>query len=227
LRATVKRMGERTAEKWAAEKAAFAAGKVIQSRYEKFLCNWSDWQDELYPEWLNEPTIEYRIKPWSLTRSLPGFRPLEDGEEWHRVDGWKEEWLSDGWRPLLKGEDEQVGDEYRFQGDRKPWRKCETQWMCSKAASFECDCHRRTRRPLPALPDPQRELVPLEAAPWTFETAPRDRMVWVVKNGETSERLVVQWRAFDTIISGGQPNYSELLRDYKQRDGKPCGEARS
>jgi hypothetical protein len=154
LRATVKRMGERTAEKWAAEKAAFAAGKVIQSRYEKFLCNWSDWQDELYPEWLNEPTIEYRIKPWSLTRSLPGFRPLVDGEEWYNGQRFEGEDLAEGSRPILVREKVQEDDEY-FCPFSELWVPTYNHVACKgePALNFKY----RTTRPLPALPDPQRE----------------------------------------------------------------------
>lgn len=56
--------------------------------------------------------------PWSISRHLPGFRPLRDGEEWHRQD-WTEEMLPDGWRPLLKGETTQRSDVY-FKTDALP-----------------------------------------------------------------------------------------------------------
>jgi hypothetical protein len=79
------------------------------------------------------------VKPWKLTREIPGFRPLRDGEEWHRED-WTEEMLPEGWRPLLKGERAQPDDEY-LTGD--VWR-----WS-GGGSSIGLKARYRTRRSLP------------------------------------------------------------------------------
>jgi hypothetical protein len=44
-----------------------------------------------------------RIKPWILGNTVNGFT-LSEGQQWHRTDGWKQEWLPEGWRPALLGE---------------------------------------------------------------------------------------------------------------------------
>jgi hypothetical protein len=52
-------------EEWAAEKAAFAAGKVIQHRFTDSLA-WDDWTDCDLPNWYSRSECsEYRIKPES------------------------------------------------------------------------------------------------------------------------------------------------------------------
>jgi len=85
-------------------KAAHAAGKVIQC-----LGVFGDWAEIDRPVWNLTPS-EYRIKPWTLSRHLPGFRALEPGEKWHRND-FTEEMLPEWWRPLLLGEQSAHGDE--------------------------------------------------------------------------------------------------------------------
>jgi hypothetical protein len=139
-------------------KAAHKAGKVVQWRY-LHGHNSREWHDAAGPNWTCS-LVEWRVKPWSLTNHLPNFRPLVDGEEWHRTDGWKEEWLSDGWRPLLKGEIGLRSDEFLS--------LCLNAWTAETVdgnnVAEAYSQYQRTRRPLPALPDPQRELVPLEAS---------------------------------------------------------------
>jgi hypothetical protein len=86
----------------------------------------------------------YRIKPWTLTRHIPGFRPLRDGEEWHRTD-WTEEMLPEGWRPLLKGEMPLQGDQY----NGLMWRTWATQIHDDETGAESFNLWQRTRRPLP------------------------------------------------------------------------------
>lgn len=89
------------------------------------------------------------MPPWRLTRHLPGFRPLRDGEEWHRQD-FSEDMLAGGRRPLLKEELIQVGDEYLQESQ---WIGV---WKAGNASSFY-HWHTRTRRPLPG---------PAKVVPW-------------------------------------------------------------
>lgn len=121
-------------------KAAHARGEPIQYRDGNTDGKWFDisWT----PGWFEK--TEYRIKPWSLTRSIPGFRPLNEGEEWHRND-FEQEMLPEGWRPLLLHERTTDQDEY-FDGS---WVQGNTN-PTAERFTF----HTRTRRP---LPDPQRE----------------------------------------------------------------------
>lgn len=104
---------------------------------------------------------DYRIKPWSLSRHIPGFRELAEGEDWHRQD-FTEDMLPEGWRPLLKGENLGV-DAENFMRDNvyKSWVK-NGDPSISNPEDFK-QHHFRTRRPLPPLPEPVRT-VPLEAS---------------------------------------------------------------
>ena len=122
-------------------KAAHAAGKAIQSNA---MFN-GRWMDEVKPMW-NLSADQYRIKPWQLTRHLPGFQPLEDGEEWHRQD-FTEEMLPDGWRPLLLGEPWAIGDQIK---ESHRWRTAgESESDLLNVATFAKTSNCRTRRPLP------------------------------------------------------------------------------
>lgn len=88
---------------------------------------------------------------WSLDK-LPGFRPLREGERWHRND-WTLEMLEGVYRPLLEGEKELDGDECLLDGyeplDPAEWVDRPPRFV-AKNLSF----HRRTRR---ALPEPAQE----------------------------------------------------------------------
>lgn len=104
-----------------------------------------------------------RKKPWQLSRHIPGFRPLEPNEQWHR-DNFTEEMLPDGWRPLLKGEKitfEEGNDELLcdWEVNKSDFVK-RFHWQRSyKGAPDTPDTDFwRTRRPLP----PIKKLVPLE-----------------------------------------------------------------
>ena len=69
-----------------------------------------NWYDHKNPDFTSDPS-RYRVKPWTLSRHIPGFRKLEDGEGWMLSEVWTEERLPHGFRPLLVGEDEHVGDQ--------------------------------------------------------------------------------------------------------------------
>lgn len=106
---------------------------------------------DTYASWRED---ELEPVPWSL-------QPPPFGE-WHRSDGWKEEWLSDGWRPVLLGESEEGSqwyDEYN-----EEWR--DSPWAQKVMEEFNW---RRTRKPLPPPPDPEREAFESAFAPFTAE----------------------------------------------------------
>ena len=48
-------------------------------------------------------------------RHCPGFRPLREGESWHRPD-FTPDMLPPGWRPLLTGENTRDVDQFRMSG---------------------------------------------------------------------------------------------------------------
>jgi len=87
-------------------------------------------------------------EPWTLGRELPGFRALRDGEEWSRQD-FSKEMLDGGWRPCLKGENMQPGDE---SGEcyEKPEGSGPKRWVSVKGL-LQTSAHMRTKRPLPIL----------------------------------------------------------------------------
>lgn len=129
--------------------------KVIMDRKRYVLSG--DSHETSWPESALKP-YSLSNSPWSLSRHIPGFRPLRDGEEWHRTD-WTEEMLEGGWRPLLKGEALLREDEI-FQNSRNavwgnpisiPWFAGtdggETRGGDPKSIFFI-----RTRRPLPEPP---------------------------------------------------------------------------
>ena len=87
-------------------------------------------------------------EPWTLGREIPGFRALRDGEEWSRQD-FSKEMLDGGWRPCLKGENMQPGDE---SGEcyEKPEGSGPKRWVSVKGL-LQTSAHMRTKRPLPIL----------------------------------------------------------------------------
>jgi hypothetical protein len=165
---------------------ALVDGKTVQASVPP------DWVDIDDMDLGREPS-DYRIKPWSLSRHLPGFRPLRDGEEYHRQD-WTEEMLPEGWRPLLKGErvvDGARNDEYRLNliHDKKfDWQ---TTWI-GRPLPEASPGFWRTRRPLPEPP----KLIPLEPSDWM-----KDGPWWVREVGSDEAHLVhgvsahgIRWR---------------------------------
>lgn len=90
-----------------------------------------------------------QFTPQALAAGLhrkPGmFRPLREGESWHReIEDWQIDLLSEGWRPLLDGETGRYGDEYSHSSGLD-WQ---TNGMFgTRACGFTT--HTRTQRPLP------------------------------------------------------------------------------
>lgn len=106
--------------------------------------------------WFQESQLEPYV--WSLSRHLPGFRALRDGEEWHRTY-FTEDMLPEGWRPLLKDEPLQKGDSVRSPSF-KQWGP-PAGMLGQKPMSWpQSKEHYRTSRPLPESP----KMVPLEAS---------------------------------------------------------------
>jgi hypothetical protein len=127
---------------------AFAEGKEIEMRTHPN----NAWMPVAEASWLN--SIEYRIKPeppWTLSRQIPGFRPLSEGEEWFNGDKFTKDMLPDGYRPLLVGEKKSSGDGYLEDGDR---------WEMIKSVFGDLypGVLYRTTRPLPK----PKKRVPLE-----------------------------------------------------------------
>jgi len=80
--------------------------------------------------------------------------PPPEGLEWHRSDGWTEEMLPEGWRPLLAEEMIRDGDEYFYRG-RGPWTayKSDDECYCDVGSIINGGMHfHRTNRPLPTDP---------------------------------------------------------------------------
>jgi hypothetical protein len=75
--------------------------------------------------------------------------------DWHRKDGWREEWLQDGWRPLLKGEIREEGDQFYPTAGCEAWVNNWQNESGNSAPPYRADdksYHSRTRRPLPSPP---------------------------------------------------------------------------
>lgn len=119
---------------------AFSEGKTIQVHCGQI------WRDNHDPDFDLPPSL-YRIKPEFLTREE--LLKLCGGKEPHRWDNWREEWLQDGWRPLLAQECRKDQDEFWSSGSWHRGAGCEPMRAVHS--------HSRTRRPLPVEP----KLVPL------------------------------------------------------------------
>lgn len=86
------------------------------------------------------PAVEWR---------LPDPPP---GEQWHRTDGWTQDMLPDGWRPLLFGECEGSYDK-ELDKELRDGRWIDVREPFVTLTSPK-DSHTRTRRPLPAVEQP-------------------------------------------------------------------------
>jgi hypothetical protein len=115
-------------EEWAAEKAAFAAGKAIQYRSD----NAPDWTDSSDPFWFsssdNNFNPQYRIKPepqWvpldkdDIVVGVEFLSPSGDRFQWSQVDE-RYVWLSGIKTALYLLMDD--GYKYRINGGE--WREC-------------------------------------------------------------------------------------------------------
>lgn len=101
--------------------------------------------------WFQEDELE----PISWSPTPPPFG------KWHRSDGWKEEWLKDGWRPLLEGEKITNGDECLCTLPNSYWGECcdfvgkTTSQRYSRACGVTMtEFYLRTKRHLPEDPSP-------------------------------------------------------------------------
>ena len=128
---------------YAAFEKARAEGKVIQLWFGE-----NHWVDVLEQSIRHSPADRLRVKPWTLSNYIPGFRPLEDGEEWHAQNQWVEEFLPAGYRPLLNGELWIAGDEMKTGNKWRVAGKCSLDILDTPATDVTSNC--RTRRPLPS-----------------------------------------------------------------------------
>lgn len=152
------------------------------------------------------------VKPWSLSRHIPGFRPLRDGEEWSGRN-WTAEKLADGFRPVLNGEIYQAGvDEIFFGGEFEPLNHGGR--IHDKASESDFI---RTRRP---LPEPTKR-VPLglsDVPPGSaIRNGPNDRS-WVLVTGISDEEVFFDVNESETYR--GLMN-KQILRP-GQTDWQPC-----
>jgi len=166
-------------------KVAHAAGKVIQRRNTARSEEWIDLHpnDTLRYFEMNYGASEMRIKPWTLSRHLPGFRALEHGEEWHRTSEWTEDMLPDGWRPLLLGE---TGEHEILNGLNNSWEVARGVQQQVKTRDIHYYC--RTRRPLPPT---REELERKEFEEWYSQNA-----FDYVANPIGSRECGLQWKAW-------------------------------
>ena len=110
--------------------------------------------------------------PWpEVEKPLPTPPP---GTQWHRLDGWKEGDLPQGWRPLVAGEKRQSGDEYRYRTDPS-WSMCQLR-VAPNSDSGELY---RTTRPL---------VFEHAGKEWTWHRAGDPRPV----NGDTKVEILMQ-----------------------------------
>jgi len=95
--------------------------------------------------------LPHRPKPWTLGRTVNGFT-LGEGQEWYRTD-WTEDMLPAGWRPYLLDEVFVPGDPSLYhEGWKSSVDGYGTAALGSPAKAHHF--HSRTKRPLPAVPDP-------------------------------------------------------------------------
>jgi hypothetical protein len=115
-------------------------GDILAERIEAIKSDFDGLQG--LAEILGEALADYH-RQWTLGRTVNGFT-LRDGEEWHRND-WTKDMLPEGWRPLLKGERTETGDEFKNSMTGE-WNPADDHWEAHSSYTA-----RRTRRPLPVL----------------------------------------------------------------------------
>ena len=105
---------------------------------------------------------------WTLGNSINGFT-LAPGQKWHRVDGWKKEWLPAGTRPLLENEYPVYKEGDVFWKDEYLTRPfSDNNWDTSGGSAQQHTAwgYYRTRR---SLPDPYAILKAAKAAGKTLQ----------------------------------------------------------
>lgn len=189
-----------------AVEAAHKAGEPVSYRWADH-CGGSD------QEWYhNEPLWLWGNIIYLPTRLLPAppwtMPEPPSGEQWHKPEALTEQDWRDGWRPLLIGE--------------RSGKDCEIKWSDAEGWEQDCTCTttfseqipHRTRRPLPAKPEPvywsKPEHVPLGC--------------WVKCNEEISS-MVVRISKYGITASGNQIPWHEL-KDFQHStdrvNWKPC-----
>lgn len=126
------------------------------------------------------PTSYSIIEPWTLGRKIPGFRTLQEGEEWHRSD-WTQEMLEGGWRPFI------VGESGSCQIASLPQLNWED-WHLTHPCGGEALAFLRTRSPLPPVTFDQ------DGQTW-FHHTPGDEMP---VDGETTIKVMFRDREVDS-----------------------------
>lgn len=163
------------------------------------------------------------LAPWSLTRHIPGFRPLREDESWHRTD-WTEEMLCDGERPLLLDEPIQASDPclYEARDSVCCWGGHSNMPWAGKTLK-EIDAHYffKTRRPLPEPP----KLVPLGPSDWL-----KDGPWWVRSSEEDKCPSMVVAVNVHNISYGryGNSAHEEAVNLQRSNDGinwLPCSKS--
>lgn len=117
-----------------------------------YAINWG----EMPTHWLPIPPLPTPAPPEA--KSVWTLPAPPEGREWCRMD-WTEDMLPEGWRPLLKGEMIFGGkDNDELLLTAPGYRTEEWHWQYMNTSSFPTHKqHWRTRRPLPAKPDAERE----------------------------------------------------------------------
>lgn len=177
--------------------------------------------------------------PWSLSRHIPGFRPLRDGEEWHRTDRWREEWLSRGKRPLLYGEKVESGDEVRNIRDTSEWGDVASlPWIAgvdtgtTVAGDYKSGFYLRTCR---SLPEPKKQV------PWDDTSDfPKVPTIWIRSKNDYRDHMVIGFANSCAIITascGCQPilesihltqdGFKDMEWSEDRKDWQPCSKEAS
>jgi hypothetical protein len=96
-------------------------------------------------------SVEAEAEPQSEFLSHEELRFRCGGQDPHRLDGWKCEWLVNGWRPLLPDEIPQGNSMYEWNGgfQKEAWRTCDNSWFGVKAKHAAPNSFFRTKAPLP------------------------------------------------------------------------------
>ena len=110
----------------------------------------------------------------------------------------------------MHGETIDTEDQFNLSGDKGVWGKALIE-TGKKATGWHWKI--RTRRPLPTKP---------KLVPWTFETAP---LTLKAKRKSDGKIYRAETHPTDVWIGVGKNcTYSDLLSDFTQLDGSPCGE---
>jgi hypothetical protein len=159
-----------------------------------------------------ESSTSVRVKEHCLEPAPWKLPEPPEGHQWHRTDGWTQEMLPEGRRPMLHGE---IGPCEMLQRDGT--------WKPVKAYQEAEPCvpqhpHTRTRRPLPTPPVPQPEDA---TAYWRGEYAQlQQRMneVCVQRDSATSlaDELKVKLAAAAQRAEE-EDGYDEALSDLQQK----------